>query len=41
MLVALVIMWLIANIPLQQIMRLALPMYLLGLGFTYRRCIIR
>jgi len=32
MLIALVIMWLVANIPLQQIMRLALPMYLLGLG---------
>ena len=31
MLVALVIMWLVANIPLQQIMRLALPMYILGL----------
>ncbi len=31
MLVALVIMWLIANVPLQQIMRLALPMYLFGL----------
>ncbi|SEF88390.1 rod shape-determining protein RodA [Nitrosomonas ureae] len=30
-LIALVIMWLIANIPLQQIMRLALPMYMLGL----------
>ncbi len=30
MLVALIIMWLVANIPLQQIMRLALPMYLLG-----------
>lgn len=32
MLIALVIMWLVANIPLQQIMRLALPMYLLGLA---------
>ena len=32
MLVALVIMWLVANIPLQQIMRLALPMYVLGLA---------
>lgn len=31
MLVALVIMWLVANIPLQQIMRLALPMYIVGL----------
>lgn len=31
MLVALVIMWLVANIPLQQIMRLALPLYILGL----------
>lgn len=30
MLIALVIMWLVANIPLQQIMRLALPLYLLG-----------
>lgn len=30
MLVALVIMWLVANIPLQQIRRLAFPMYLLG-----------
>ncbi|SNX60450.1 cell elongation-specific peptidoglycan biosynthesis regulator RodA [Nitrosomonas ureae] len=30
-LIALVIMWLVANIPLQQIMRLALPMYMLGL----------
>lgn len=28
--VALTIMWLVANIPLQQIMRLALPIYLLG-----------
>ncbi|MBY0483642.1 rod shape-determining protein RodA [Nitrosomonas sp.] len=32
MLVALVIMWLVANIPLQQIMRLALPMYIVGLS---------
>lgn len=32
MLIALVIMWLVANIPLQQIMRLALPLYLLGLA---------
>ena len=32
MLVALGIMWLIANIPLQQILRLALPMYLIGLS---------
>ena len=32
MLIALVIMWLVANIPLQQIMRLALPMYLFGLA---------
>ncbi len=31
MLVALVIMWLVANIPLQQIMRIALPMYLFGI----------
>jgi len=31
MLVALVVMWLVANIPLQQIMRLALPMYIVGL----------
>lgn len=31
MIIALAIMWLVANIPLQQIMRLALPMYLLGL----------
>ncbi|PTN12419.1 rod shape-determining protein RodA [Nitrosomonas aestuarii] len=30
MLIALSIMWLVANIPLQQIMRLALPLYLLG-----------
>lgn len=30
-LVALVIMWLVANIPLQQILRLAFPMYMLGL----------
>ncbi len=30
MLIALVIMWVVANIPLQQIMRLALPLYLLG-----------
>ena len=30
MLIALCIMWLVANIPLQQIMRLALPLYLLG-----------
>ncbi|UJP06541.1 MAG: rod shape-determining protein RodA [Nitrosomonas sp.] len=32
MLIALVIMWLVANIPLQQIKRLALPMYLAGLA---------
>ena len=32
MLVALVIMWTVANIPLQQIRRLALPMYLIGLA---------
>lgn len=31
MLVALGVMWLIANIPLQQIMRIALPLYLTGL----------
>lgn len=31
MLVALVIMWLVANIPLQQILRLAFPMYMIGL----------
>lgn len=31
MLVALVVMWLVANVPLQQMMRLALPMYILGL----------
>ncbi|MBX3615874.1 rod shape-determining protein RodA [Nitrosomonas sp.] len=31
MLIALVIMWMVANIPLQQIMRLALPLYLIGL----------
>ena len=31
MLIALIVMWLVANIPLQQIMRLALPMYILGL----------
>lgn len=30
MVIALVIMWLVANIPLQQIKRLALPMYILG-----------
>ena len=30
--VALVVMWLVANIPLQQIMRLALPMYIVGLA---------
>ncbi|MCP5274173.1 MAG: rod shape-determining protein RodA [Burkholderiales bacterium] len=30
MLIALSVMWLVANIPLQQIMRLALPLYLLG-----------
>ena len=30
MLVALIIMWMVANVPLQQIMRLALPMYLFG-----------
>lgn len=30
-LVALVVMWLVANIPLQQIRRLALPMYIIGL----------
>lgn len=32
MLVALGVMWLIANIPLQQILRLALPMYLIGIS---------
>lgn len=32
MLVALAIMWLVANIPLQHIRRLALPMYLLGVA---------
>ena len=32
MLIALVIMWLVANIPLQHIMRLALPIYLFGLA---------
>lgn len=32
MLVALGIMWLVANVPLQQILRLALPMYVVGLG---------
>lgn len=32
MVVALVIMWLVANIPLQQIMRLALPMYIIGVA---------
>lgn len=31
MLVALAIMWLVANIPLQHIRRLAMPMYLLGI----------
>ena len=31
MLIALLIMWLVANIPLQQIMRLALPMYVMGM----------
>lgn len=31
MCVALLIMWLVANVPLQQIMRLALPLYLIGL----------
>ncbi|MCX7184092.1 MAG: rod shape-determining protein RodA [Nitrosospira sp.] len=31
MLVALTIMWLVANIPLQHIMRLAVPLYLIGL----------
>src|SRR5512134_1376259 len=31
MLVALGIMWLIANIPLQHIMRIALPLYMVGL----------
>lgn len=31
MLVALAIMWLVANIPLQHILRIALPMYLLGI----------
>ena len=30
-LVALVVMWSVANIPLQQIRRLALPMYIIGL----------
>lgn len=29
--VALLVMWLVANVPLQQIMRLALPLYLVGL----------
>jgi len=32
MLVALSVMWVVANIPLQHIMRLALPMYLIGLA---------
>ena len=32
MMIALLIMWLVANIPLQQIMRLALPLYLFGLA---------
>lgn len=32
MVVALAIMWLVANIPLQHIQRLALPMYLLGVA---------
>ncbi len=31
MLIALGVMWLVANIPLQQIMRIALPLYLAGL----------
>ncbi len=31
MLVALTVMWLVANIPLQHIMRLAVPLYLIGL----------
>jgi len=31
MLVALTIMWLVANIPLQHIMRLAVPLYLIGI----------
>jgi rod shape determining protein RodA len=31
MLVALAIMWLVANIPLQHIMRLAVPLYMIGL----------
>jgi rod shape determining protein RodA len=31
MLVALTVMWLVANIPLQHIMRLALPLYMIGL----------
>ncbi len=31
MLVALTIMWLVANIPLQHIMRLAVPLYMIGL----------
>ncbi len=30
MFIALTVMWLVANVPLQQIMRLALPLYLLG-----------
>lgn len=32
MLLALAVMWLVANIPLQHIMRLAVPMYLIGLA---------
>ncbi len=32
MFIALVIMWLVANVPLQQIMRLALPIYFLGMA---------
>lgn len=32
MLVALTIMWLVANIPLQHIMRLAVPLYMIGLA---------
>ena len=41
MLVALGIMWLVANIPLQHIMRIALPIYMTGSLAAGGRCAVR
>ncbi len=41
MLVALSIMWLVANIPLQHIMRIALPIYMTGLLLLAGRRAVR